>query len=472
MSAKDLAFGHDPIFDPALRRSQGRRNCTTVYHMRGYDSDLPGYVRWTNDGAPDFSDTGENGPNKIGVFSSFTFVHNSASFFDNSPFTSVSDDTLIMRDALGGERLFAFYRGDAPYNMTPNASANVEVRIRESDSANTQIKQKFLDALNGNANADIVYNDTNHLDITATDGGVQTVVVTQNTAGTAGDTQVNITEGGTSPGWMNSPGGAGPFSFSGGVDPILDIQVERVELRVPPVPRKSRLIHKWNETDVSQFTLVYGNGVGGHGVAGDWSITFGSFPNDDAPAIVINNLNGNSNSAMWLFNDFFGPLPEFFSVSCRNIAPLGGVGDIGILIYYLSNDRHFLLQRTNGKDQSIARRDPGSVVAPDIGSFANVSGSRDTTYGDLYSATLRLSQADASNKPWLVGRAGGEALTGWRETGLDIHRAQGILQSSADAGWLTETPFTPRIGIRVDGFGGTGAVHVGGLVFIHAYGGL
>jgi hypothetical protein len=322
MAAKDFALQHDRFFDPAFAKSQGRNRLVTVYHMRALDDGDSAYKRWTNDGSPDISGTGENAPTPVGT--------------------------------------------------------------------------------------------------------------------------------------------------------LTDIIVERREERTTPAPRKNRLIHAWNETDLSQLTLVAGNGVGGVGVAGDWTLAFDSFPSDDAPALKFTNNNANTNAALWLFNDFLSPLPELFSFTYRNLLETGGAADFGLILYYEATDNYFGVRRAGLNGVSLLRQDAGGHSLQKIGRLFDLpSANRDVTYGELVAGTVRIQQATSSAKPWMSGRMGGEALSGWGESALtEVHRAGGFTQASANASWLGLGSYTPRLGVLVYGAGATGDEYAGGIAFLNAYGGV
>lgn len=253
---------------------------------------------------------------------------------------------------------------------------------------------------------------------------------------------------------------------------LTNVRVERVIRRYQISSREPALVHAWNGTDVTQLNPVQGNGVGGVGVAGDWTLSFGSFPNDDGPAIVIANNNAVSSSAMWWMDDFLGDVPDVLEVTCRNLEGTVGAMSIYIVVYAASIDRYFAVGRASTIEQHILRVDPGSTESQQIGSFAPAAGQQDTTYGDNFGATVRLVKPTALNPPWMVGKAGGQFSTGWREAGLNVHQINALVAANADAGWLTEPDKTPKIGLLAIGGGVVGTNYIGGLAWLKAGGGI
>lgn len=256
------------------------------------------------------------------------------------------------------------------------------------------------------------------------------------------------------------------------VGALSDILVERVERRPQISSRTDRLIHAWNKTDVAQFTQVLGNGIGGVGAGGDWTLGFGSFPNDDGPAITITNNNAVSSAAMWLFNDFNGDLPRLYEVCARNLEGTVGAMSFHIVVYAVSADRYFAVRRSSTIEQHLTRVDPGSTESLNLGNFAPAAGQQDTTYGDLFGATIYLSPATDIAAPWAVAKSGGQFSAGWRETGLALAQGADLVDTNADVGWLSEPDKTHKIGILALGGGSVGTDYVSGLAWIQADGGL
>jgi len=256
-----------------------------------------------------------------------------------------------------------------------------------------------------------------------------------------------------------------------------DVQIERA---YPAESDYTPLIHAWNGVDTSQFTQVLGNGIGGVGTAGDWTLVATTFPNDDAPALAITNVNAVTGAApaadaIWVFNDYEGGLPERFYVGFRNTWITTDACDLGVIPYYEDNDHYFLVWRGTSTTYSLyGKNGTGFYTNRDIGSVADATAQRDTTFGDIFGFTGWYSKASRANFAAITVKAGDPFNPTWSGTGGIAKRihAAGHAASAADATWKTLSEFRPRLGIFVRGGGVTGTDYIGGLSFFRAYGGL
>lgn len=258
------------------------------------------------------------------------------------------------------------------------------------------------------------------------------------------------------------------------VGTLENIRVIRITESVANSSSDLDYVWAWNSLDVSQFTLVRGNGVGGHGVAGDHVISRGTFPNDDAPAIVLTTP-GTTNHALWLFNDFAGPAPTSLRFCWRGLNGTLDSHREGFAFYYEDTDHWLMALRTDGSDLSLGAYQTSFSARPDFGKVADVAANRDTTYGDTFAANVHYRVASGVQKPWAIARAGGHASAGYGETGLPLSRTTAFGDGSAvaaDASWTGIGSYAPRMGLFVEGGGVAGTMYIGGLSVRRAYGGV
>jgi hypothetical protein len=244
---------------------------------------------------------------------------------------------------------------------------------------------------------------------------------------------------------------------------------ELITERIVDTNKEPEFLWSWNGRDFSQFELVSGNGVGGVGSPGDWTVTVGTFPNDSAPALNITNVTGSNDYVIWLIRDYTGPVPRRMQVAWRHLLNATGVMDGGLITYYEDSTHWFGIQSTFVQDIGLLQ---GGVFGTIIGETADTAGNRDTTYGDVRSATVLQSFASGSVAPWYVAAAGGETQHSYIETGSDYRRTKARLQSAMNPNWLSLGSYDPRIGFFVKGFGGAGTDQFGGMVMRSAYGGV
>lgn len=256
---------------------------------------------------------------------------------------------------------------------------------------------------------------------------------------------------------------------------LTDIIVEKTSEKVKDTNNDGEVLWQWNGRDLSQFTLVKGNGIGGHGSGGDHVLTLDTFANDDAPALNFTTT-GTSNHAIWLINDFTDPLPGRFQLSWRGLNPTINSHREGIIFYYEDNDHFIMIMRTDGSDISLAIHENAAFGSrPDIGRVSDTFTNRDTTFGDCFGATCHLQVASGSNEPWVIAKAGGETESGYGEPGEPWLRTGAFGDGSAnttDASWTGLGSYSPRIGLFVEGGSPAGTLHMGGLCIRRAYGGV
>jgi len=257
------------------------------------------------------------------------------------------------------------------------------------------------------------------------------------------------------------------------VGTFSDFIVERVIERVVSTAIEEEMFWQWNGKDLSQFTLVYGNGVGGHGTAGDYTVTATTFPSDSAPALSIANNNSNSNFLIYVINDLQVAVPTRMQLCFRHLVVTPGAMDTGLITYYENNTHWAAIRRGSSVAMHVELYDgaTGEVVNT-IGEVADAVGNRNTTYGDCFSATVLQSFASGSVKPWIVAKAGGELQAGYGEAGRVWRKTHTITQASTNADWLSIGTYSPQIGLLIKGAGTAGTDYMGGMCFREAYGGV
>jgi hypothetical protein len=286
----------------------------------------------------------------------------------------------------------------------------------------------------------------------------------------SGDTAFKrwVVDGESDPFALQAPTPVGTYS---------DIVVEKT---LPQESMYEPWIHRWNGVVTSPFTQVLGNGIGGVGVAGDWTLTAGTFPNDEAPALAITNVNAVSGAApaadaIWLFNDFEGGLPERFYAGWRNTWITSNACDIGVIPYYEDNDHYFLVWRNSGTAYSLyGKNGSGFYTNQQISQVADADAQRDTTFGDIMGCTGWYRKARRNEGPAITLKAGGPFTPSYSGTGGVAKKifTRAHAGSGADASWDTLSRYRPRIGIFVRGGGVSDTDYIGGLTFFRAYGGV
>lgn len=255
---------------------------------------------------------------------------------------------------------------------------------------------------------------------------------------------------------------------------LVSVAVERVYERLAATNVVSDYVWAWNSADLSQFTLVKGNGTGGHGVAGDHVMTLGTFPNDDTPAIVLTTP-GTTNHAVWLIRDFPGPAPTQLRFCWRGLNGTLNSHREGLAFYYESTDYWAMVCRNNGSEMALGAYQAGFSSRGTLGVVADAAANRDTTFGDVFAANVLYSPASGAAKPWAVARAGGNALQGYGETGLPLYRTAAFGDGSAigaAAGWTGLGTYAPRLALFVEGGGVAGTLYIGGLSVARGDGGV
>lgn len=241
------------------------------------------------------------------------------------------------------------------------------------------------------------------------------------------------------------------------------------------------VLYHWEGSNTSALTQVRGNGIDGIGAGGDWTLSGGTWPNDDAEALQITNATGVGGAspgadAIWLFNDYEGPLPSRFALSFRKSfisdpAPL----DIGVIVYYLDTDHYFLLVPGAITEFFLGGRNGASGYAGvSIGEVYDASASRDTVHGSMYAATCWHQLASQTRLPSITAKFGGPFLPSYSGTGGIGKRISvgGLTASAGDATWQDLANYAPRIGIWAKGLGIAGSEYISSLTFYGVEGGV
>lgn len=215
---------------------------------------------------------------------------------------------------------------------------------------------------------------------------------------------------------------------------------------------------EWNQADVSEFTQVMGNGIGGVGSAGEWSISASTFPDTEVPAIRVDMLGASASPALWLFD---GATPEDWGTEFMIdwwATINGGGGDaveLGLVFYYEDND-HWLsanqyliddiaIEGNNGASGTLL-----SMVLDDR--FVLTSINEDNGTGDRIPITIWLRRATASVLPAAT------VMTPIEYRVAGVHGAV-FPPSVADSDWLSLGTYAHKIGIYARNRVGTGPGH-------------
>lgn len=250
---------------------------------------------------------------------------------------------------------------------------------------------------------------------------------------------------------------------------------------VPLVTEADTVLYRWNGTDTSQLTQVRGNGIGGAGSPGDWTLTATTWPNDDAPALAITNVTSvggayPGSDALWLF-DYEGPLPSRYQVTFRkSFLSASPAFDLGVVVYYLDPDHYITVVPGAVTDLYLAGRNGVSAdfAGQSIGNVYSSSAERDVVYGSFYAATCWYRRARQSFGPSITAKMGGTFTPTYAGAGAIAKRSRiaAIQEAGTVASWGIQNDYTPRIGLWARGFSSAGTDYISGITFYQSDGGL
>lgn len=221
----------------------------------------------------------------------------------------------------------------------------------------------------------------------------------------------------------------------------------------------SLVLAQWNEVDTSEWTQVMGNGIGGVGIAGDWTLSASSFADTDMPALRIDLNVANADPAMWLFNGPADPASwdaEFLIDFWATISASGVEAiEIGIVYYYEDNDHWLAVNQFQIDDLAVEGINgaSGQLVSAVVDDrFVCTSINEDNGTGDHVPVRIWLRRATGATLP---------SATMWTP---DLYSQAGVHgavfpASLADADWLALGAYAHKIGIYARNRTGTGPAY-------------
>lgn len=206
----------------------------------------------------------------------------------------------------------------------------------------------------------------------------------------------------------------------------------------------SPVLAEWNETDTSQFTMVQGNGNGGVGVGGDWTLAVSTMAGSDLPALSVTANNADPTGfAIWTFDDADPALWKWFMLDWWATHQQSASGNnmyVGMLLNYEDNNHWMAIRFAGTDDYDLFGRNNGVAYSTSFVAQAIVE---DTAFGNPVRIACRCGWASAVDNPWVIATMADP---------FSSNASGRILASAANASWNGLGAYAPKVGIVAENY--------------------